>query len=84
MSRGAGYGQKDKKLHITKTLQTEIQAMIAYACYDSDSICDSGVTMPKAKLVTKLYHLYMPPNNKNDDRLGMVKLFLSGSGQFKG
>ena len=40
--------------------------------------------MLKAKLVTKLFHMYMPPIAKHNDRVGMVELFLSGSRKFRG
>ena len=84
MSRGARHNRKHKLLFVTKTLQTELQALIAYACYDSNKIRDSGRTMLKAKLVTKLFHMYMPPIAKHNNQVGMVKLFLSGSRKFKG
>ena len=67
MSRGVRYSCKHKSLFVIKTLQTEIQALIAYACYNSNEIYNSGITMLKAKLVTKLFHMYMPPLNKHDN-----------------
>ena len=84
MSQRAANGRKCKSLNVTKTLQTELQALIVYACYDSNELRDSGVTMRKPKLTETLFDLYMPPDDTNNDRLGMVELFLSGSGKFKG
>lgn len=84
MPSSGTYARKDKTLHVSKTLQTELQAMIAFVCYDSNELRDSGKTMKKDVLAQKLYDLYMPPNSKKDNRLRMIEMFLIGSGKFKG
>ena len=59
MPSSGTYARKDKTLHVLKTLQTELQALIAFACYDSNQLRDSGKTMKKDILAQKLYDMYL-------------------------
>ena len=61
----------------------ELQAVIAFACYDSPSIAGAGVSMTKAtmeQLMTKLCF----GNGNNNDTIGYVEQFLYGVNRFQG
>ena len=74
---------KQLKFEGTKRMQTEMQATIAFACYDNEEVLKDGKGMNKKAQVTKIVELYMP--SVPDDKLRMcyVDQFLSGSNQFK-
>ena len=74
---------KEKHSHITKHLQTELQATIAFACYDSTEILQSGKSMRRDDIKDFLCKLYLPPNDKDDERISNVYMFLEGKGRFK-
>ena len=82
---GSQYSRKTKNTKYTKRLQTELQSVVAYACYDSDKILTSGKTMKKAHICDLLYDMYMPPpGKKKSDRMSYVDMFLEGVGKFEG
>ena len=68
---------------ITKKLQTELQSLIAYGCYDSDSVLKSGTSSKKSDLSKKIGQLYRPSSVPNDDFVSYVELFMQGQGKFK-
>ena len=68
---------------ISKRLQTEFQSLIAFACYDSDSVLKAGKSAKRLTIVTKIAEKYMPSNSCNGDRMSFVDLFLEGKGRFK-
>ena len=85
---GSRHSRKAKTAKYTKRLQTELQSMIAYACYDSDYILTSGKTMKKEVLCDTLLELYMPSPGDTDDveeeAMSHVDMCLKGLGKFKG
>ena len=68
---------------ITKKLQTKLQSLIAYGCYDSDSVLKSGTSSKKKDLSKKIAKLYRPSGNTDDDFISYVELFMQGKGKFK-
>ena len=62
---------KSNNKDVTKKLQTEMQATIAYGCYDSPQVLRSGNSCRKDDLVKKINDLYMPKPN-DDDSLSHV------------
>ena len=74
-----------RKVTITKRLQTELQATIAFSCYDSSVILQSGDSTKQATLQQQIYDLYMPvkSSDEEDDRMSEIELFLEGEGKFK-
>ena len=74
-----------RKVTITKRLQTELQATIAFACYDSSLGLQSGDSTKQATLQRQIFDSYMPVNSsdKEDDRMSQMELFLEGEGKFK-
>ena len=69
--------------HVTKKLQCELQATIAFACYDSDEVLRSGKSVNNKMLIENLSKLYFPSRNKNDNRVSYTQLFLKGQQRFK-
>ena len=67
---------------ITKRLQTELQALIAFACYNSDEILECGKSSKRQTVVNNMLCLYMPLSN-GDDKVSYVEQFLEGLGKFK-
>ena len=69
-----------RKVAITKRLQTELQATIAFACYDSSSGLQSGDSTKQATLQQQIFDSYMPVNSsdKEDDRMSQMELFFGG------
>ena len=72
----AGCAKGGAKLLVTKRLQTELQSLIAYACYDSKEVLQGGESCTKTFIVNRLYEAYMPSNLANDDRISFVEMFL--------
>ena len=72
---------KSNNKDVTKKLQTEMQATIAYGCYDSPQVLRSGNSCRKDDLVKKINDLYMPKPN-DDDSLSHVEMFLEGKGKY--
>ena len=64
-------------------MQTEMQATIAFACYDNDEVLKDGKGMNKKSQVAKILELYMPSVPKDEYRMCYVDQFLSGLNQFK-
>ena len=62
--------------NITKRLQMELQATIAFRAYDSDQLLKAGKSMDHNYLMDKLQELYLPTNDV--DKVGHVDLFLKG------
>ena len=65
-----------------KTLQSELQALIAFACYESDHMIGSGHDMTHQDQKEKMYNMYMPDPDKKD-HISYVEQFLQGEGCFK-
>jgi len=76
--------RKPRKNHpvVPKTLHSELQRLVAFACYDSKEILRSGNTLKKDTLIKKMYELYMP-SQSNKDHYSMVEQFLDGVSCFK-
>ena len=74
---------RKRNLAIPKRLQTELQALIAFGCYDSDSVLKCGKSAKKSTLITKLHTLYMPSNNHDSDHVSQIELLLEGKGKYK-
>ena len=68
---------------VSKRLQTELQSLIGYSCYNSNSVLKCGKSAKKLTIMNKMYELYMPSPNPDDDRLSSVELFLEGKGRFR-
>ena len=68
---------------ISKRLQTELQSLIAFGCYDSNSVLKCGKSAKKNTLVTKVHQLYIPSNNSDSDHVSQIELFLEGRGKYK-
>ena len=69
--------------HVTKRLQCELQATIAFACFDSDEILRAGKSESNKVLIEILRKQYFPSPNKEDkNRLSYTQLFLSGAQRF--
>ena len=79
----AGGAKGGAKSLVTKRLQTELQSLIAYACYDSKEVLQGGESGTKTMIINRLYEAYMPSNLANDDRISFVEMFLEGSNKFK-
>ena len=74
-----------RKVTIKKRLQTELQATIAFSCYDSSSLLQSGDSTKQATLQQQIFDSHVPVNSSDeeDDRMSQMKLFLEGEGKFK-
>ena len=68
---------------VSKRLQTELQSLVAFACYDSDAVLKAGKSAKRSTLVNLLAEKYVPSNSRNDDHMSFVDLFLEGKGRFK-
>ena len=64
-------------------LQTELQASLAFSCYDSNSVLKCGKSEKKQTIINKEYNMYMSSNVPNDDHMSHIKLMLEGRGRFK-
>lgn len=74
--------RKPNNKYVTKKLQTELQALIAYGCYHSTSVLMSGDSAKKSDIMKKIHSLYMPKMGAGD-HLSNVELFLEGRGKYK-
>ena len=74
-----------RKVSIPKRLQTELQATIAYGCYDSDLLLRSGDSAKQSTLQQQIFDMYMPDKNVDieNDQLSEIELFLAGEGKYK-
>ena len=74
-----------RKISVPKRLQTELQATIAFSCYDSDLLLRSGDSAKQSTLCQQMFDMYMPDKrlNKDKDRLSEIELFLEGEGKYK-
>ena len=68
---------------ITKRLQTELQSLLAFSCYDSKMILQCGKSAKKSTVIDRMLGMYMPSSNPNDDRMSHVEQLLEGYGKFK-
>ena len=68
----------------TKRMQVEMQATIAFACYDNNKVLKDGKGMSKKAQVQKILDLHMPLVPEDKVRMCFVDQFLKGSNQFKG
>ena len=73
---------RQQKSAVSKRLQTELQSLIAYSCYDSADVLQCGTAAKKQTQVDKLYHRFMPSNKADDDHVSNVEQFLEGIGVF--
>ena len=71
-----------RKSLISKRLQTELQSLISFACYDSNGVLWCGKSAKKQTLIDNLFRLYMPCNKPNDEHVSQVEQFLEGIGVF--
>ena len=69
--------------HVTKKLQCELQATIAFACFDSDEVLRAGKSANNKMLMQIMSKLYFPSPNKDDNRISYTHLFLTGAQRFK-
>ena len=74
---------RKRNLSIPKRLQTELQALIVFGCYDSDSVLKCGKSAKKSTLIVKLHKLYMPSNDHDSDHVSHIELLLEGKGKYK-
>ena len=65
-----------------KALQSELQALIAFACYESEEVIGSGHDIKMDTQIQKMYQMFMP-NPGNDDHISLVEQFLQGKGCFQ-
>ena len=72
-----------RKVLLPKRLQTELQASIAFACYDSDTALKSGDSKRVKQLTQLIFDQYMPGTSSDSDEMSHIELFLSGSGVYK-
>ena len=71
--------------NVTRKLLTEFQAVIAFACYDSPSICTGGVSMTEDSQEQLLAKLCLGDNDGDDPNLlSYVDQFLGGLNKFQG
>ena len=70
--------RKPSYLNVSKKLQIELQSLLAYACYDSDEMLNSGKSLRKAELINLLEEMYQPSTRKNNKRICEVDKFLLG------
>ena len=71
-----------RKVLLPKRLQTELQASIAFACYDSDTALKSGDSKRVKQLTQLIFDQYMPGTSSDSDEMSHIELFLSGSGVY--
>ena len=68
---------------ISKRFQTELQSLVAYACYDSNEVLRRGTSAKREAVINKIASLYFPSNNNGGDRMSYVEMLLEGKGRFK-
>ena len=71
---------KKKNPDVTKRLQTELQSLVAYGCYDSNAVLKKGTSAKRIDIIKILLNNYMP--HKNSDHLSQVELLLEGKGKY--
>ena len=76
--------RKRLRFNGSKRLQSEMQATIAFACYDNDEVLKDGKGMNKKAQKKKIVELYMPSVPEDKVRMCFVDQFLKGANQFKG
>ena len=66
-----------RKLTISKRLQTELQATITFACYDSSELLQSGDSTKQTTLQHQIHYMFMPVKSpeKDDDRMSQIELY---------
>ena len=74
---------RKRNLSIPKRLQTELQALIVFGCYDSDSVLKCGKSAKKSTLITKLHKLYMTSNDHDSDHVLQIELLLEVKCRYK-
>ena len=72
---------KSNNKNVSKKLQTKIQALIAYGCYDSNQVLKAGDSMTKKDIIQRIRDLFMPKID-NEDSLSHVESFLEGKGKY--
>lgn len=71
--------------NVSKKLLMELQAVIAFACYDSPSITGAGVSMTEATMEQVMTKLCFGSNcSDEDDTICYVDQFLYGLNRFQG
>ena len=67
---------KKKNPDISKSLQTELQSLVAFGCYDSKSILKKGTLAKRTDIIKILLNAYMPHKDRDEDYLSNVELLL--------
>ena len=67
---------------VTKKLQTELQALMAYGCYDSPSVLQAGDSAKKSGVSREILRLYMP-SGQDGDHLSHVDKLLEGKDKYR-
>jgi hypothetical protein len=70
--------------NLTKKLLTEFQALIAFACYDSPSISQGGISMTEASMEQLMTRLCFGDKDRNPDVICYKDQFLAGLNKFQG
>ena len=73
--------KKPENTDVTKRLQTELQALIAFGCYDSNSILKCGKSANKTTIMEKILKMYMPADGC-EDHMSHVEQLLEGRGKY--
>jgi hypothetical protein len=73
-----------KTSNVTKKLQTEFQALIAYACYDSPSISGGVSSMTEAAMANLMSSLCNCSRDNDPEIMCFVDQFLHGLNKFHG
>lgn len=74
---------RKRNLCILKRLQTELQALIAFGCYDSDFVLKCGKSAKKSTFIAKLHKPYIPSNDRDGRHVSQIELLLEGKIKYK-
>ena len=54
-----------RSANVSKRLQTELQSLVAFACYDSKEILQCWKSAKRKTIVDRLLNMYMPSTNSD-------------------
>ena len=74
--------KKNPNNDVTKKLQTELQALLAYGCYNSPSVLQTGDLGRKSDTLKEISRLYMP-SGQDEDHLSHVDKLLEGKDKYR-
>ena len=74
--------KKNPNNDVTKKLQTELQALLAYNCYNSPSVLQTGDLGRKSDTLKEISRLYMP-SGQDEDHLSHVDKLLEGKDKYR-